>query len=156
AVPLLEESVAILQGLGLRQPAALSMHSLALAVLALGGLERAGALLAESLHTFRGLEVRSGIALCLEGFAELSLARRDHLRATRLLGAAEALREQIGAPVAPVDLPAHERAVATVQAALSAPGFKAAWAAGRVLSLDQAMEVALAMGEIVGDDSASA
>jgi len=155
AVPFLEESVAILQGLGLRQPAALSMHSLALAVLALGDLDRADAQLAESLHTFRELEVRSGIALCVEGFAELSLARRDHERAARLLGAAEVLREQIGAPVAPVDLPAHEQTVAAVQAALPTGAFTAAWTAGRVLSLDQAMEVALATGEVSGDDSVS-
>ena len=55
-------------------------------------------------------------------------------RAARLCGAAEALREAIGAPV-PRYRGQYERAIALARATLGEQAFAAAWAAGRALSL---------------------
>ena len=60
--------------------------------------------------------------------------------AARLLGTAEAMREQTGITVGdPVDRAAYERAVATVRAALGEQDFQTAWMTGRGLSLGSAV-----------------
>jgi hypothetical protein len=53
------------------------------------------------------------------------------------------LREAIGAPLPPVDRPAHERSVAAVRAALGTAPFAAVWAEGRAMTLQQAVAYAI-------------
>jgi hypothetical protein len=57
--------------------------------------------------------------------------------AVQVLGAAEALREQVGVPLQPAERPAYQRHVAASRDAV--PGseeFSQAWAIGRTLNLD--------------------
>jgi non-specific serine/threonine protein kinase len=76
----------------------------------------------------------------LAGTGMIAVAWGQPERAARLLGAAEAVREQFGmAAVDPMDRLAHERAVAAICAALSEQDFRTAWATGRGLSLVSAM-----------------
>jgi DNA-binding CsgD family transcriptional regulator len=63
--------------------------------------------------------------------------------ATRLLGAAAATREAIGAPVPPVDRPALEQAMASARTTLGTAQFDAAWTAGQGLSLEDVVAEAL-------------
>jgi hypothetical protein len=49
----------------------------------------------------------------------------------------------MGIPLAPAERPGHERCVADVRAALGEEAFAAAWAAGRALSLEDAVTFAL-------------
>ncbi len=63
--------------------------------------ERATALLKESLGLYRDVGDRWRVASVLEGLAEVACDRSKHERAARLFGAAEALRETIGAPLPP-------------------------------------------------------
>jgi hypothetical protein len=65
-------------------------------------------------------------------------------RAARLLGAAEALRKAIGASVYEVDRADHERAAASIRSGSGAKGLDRAWAEGRAMTLEQAIEYALA------------
>jgi tetratricopeptide (TPR) repeat protein len=68
--------------------------------------------------------------------------------AARLMGAAEALRERIGHRLAPQDRPYHEQHRIAARAILGEAAFAAAWAAGRVLPLDEAVaEAQEALGE---------
>ena len=66
-------------------------------------------------------------------------------RAARLLGASEAGLERMGAFHPPSDQPEIDRNIADVRAQLDESIFQAAWAAGRAMTLDQA--VADALGE---------
>jgi hypothetical protein len=75
----------------------------------------------------------------LEGFAHVAGAEGDAERAARLFGAAEALREALGAPLPPVERAHYDRSVAATRAALGEEAFAAAWAEGRALSLEQAI-----------------
>jgi hypothetical protein len=97
---------------------------------------------------------RSGfrpLPLCLEGLARVAAAREQKERAARLFGAAEALREAAGAPfpsgaragTQPAERAAVEQHVATVRTALGSEAFAAAWAAGRAMTLDEAVAYAL-------------
>jgi hypothetical protein len=87
---------------------------------------------------------RLSLALSFEAFAHLA-ARDDPDRAARLWGAAEALRERLGAPLPPNDRAEYERDVAAVRQALGAERFAIAWVAGRSLTEEQA--IAYALGE---------
>ncbi len=92
----------------------------------------------------RELVDRWGIAFALEGLAAVVVAVDSLLRAARIWGAAERLREEIGAPLPPNDRPRYDRRVAAVRAALQDDAaFDRAWREGRSFTLEQAMELAL-------------
>ena len=76
---------------------------------------------------------RGRIAACLNGLGIVAALAGQAERAARLCGAAEALRETIGAPV-PRHRGQYERAIAAARATLGEQAFAAAWAAGRALS----------------------
>ena len=64
-----------------------------------------------SLALSQKLGAKEGIAVCLEGLAQVAAARRKPLPAARLWGAAEALRKSIGAARQQVWRDRYERAV---------------------------------------------
>jgi hypothetical protein len=71
-------------------------------------------------------------------------AQSQYSRAARLFGAAEALREALGASPRTIYREEYERRVATARAALGAENFRAAWTAGRVMAVEEAIAHALA------------
>jgi hypothetical protein len=73
----------------------------------------------------------------------VAAAQAQPSRAGRLLGAAEALPEALGVPLAPDRHTSHTEAVAASCTALGAEGFAAASAAGRVLPLEAAISLAI-------------
>jgi ATP/maltotriose-dependent transcriptional regulator MalT len=79
------------------------------------------------------------IAAGLEGLAALEAEQGEPLRAGRLWGAAEALREAIGAPMYPVYRASYEHAIAQACAALGEQTFRAAWAEGQQMTPEQAL-----------------
>lgn len=84
---------------------------------------------------------RTLFAHLLEGFSGLASAVGQHRRAVYLGGAAEALREADGA-VHPAWQPILERWLAISREALGAEAASAAWAAGRSLPVERALEEA--------------
>jgi hypothetical protein len=83
------------------------------------------------------------VAYSLEGIAAVACAQGEPARAARLCAAAAALRDAIGAPLPPLDRAAHDRTVDAARAALGGDTFAVAWAAGRVLPLEQAIAEAV-------------
>jgi tetratricopeptide (TPR) repeat protein len=81
-----------------------------------GAHEAAIEFIEEGLPLARDLKSGYYVALLLEGLAALAGAKGNAGRAASLWGAAEALREDAGAPNSPVDLPVHERNVAAARA----------------------------------------
>jgi tetratricopeptide (TPR) repeat protein len=98
-----------------------------------------------SLSLLRELGDRHTIDALLDAFAAVAAAKGEWERSARLLGAADALREDLDVVLSPGDQAEHERQVAALRSALAETAFAAAWAAGRVLSPEQA--TALALGE---------
>jgi hypothetical protein len=68
----------------------------------------------------------------------------DLRRAARLWGAAESLRAALGAPIPPNEQAMHERETACARAALGHEGFNAFLVEGGTMTLEQAVEYALA------------
>jgi tetratricopeptide (TPR) repeat protein len=105
---------------------------------------RAGPLFAESLRLFQELGEPDGVAECLEGLAGVAAAEGRLTRAVRLYGAAEALRESIGAPLIHVEQQRVERTLSHIRASMEPAAYDQARAEGRAMKLDAAIGYALA------------
>jgi DNA-binding CsgD family transcriptional regulator len=82
------------------------------------------------------------VAACLELLGSLAVEAGSALEGTRLLGAAEALRDARWIVLFAIDLPDHEAAVTACRTALGDTDFEAAWEAGRRMSLEEAVAYA--------------
>jgi predicted ATPase/transcriptional regulator with XRE-family HTH domain len=138
-----EESLALFRDQGDQASIALVLRNLGQVARIAGEYERAIALVAESLTLSHTVGNLLSVTQCLEALAYISVARRPSRHAARLLGAAATFRDSIGAPMPPADRAAHEQFLAA-EAALGAGAFAAAWHAGQALSVEQAVQEALA------------
>ncbi len=107
---------------------------------------RAAPLLRESLTLCRNLGIRWLTEVCLEGLAGVACALGDFERAAQLLGAAEVLSESLGLRLPAPYQAALDQWVAVTRAQLPAATLAAAWAEGRAMTLERAIEDAL--GEV--------
>lgn len=138
----LEEALQLAKGSGDRRYTAMALNSLGRAAHAQGERARAQTLFTKSLTQYKETGDRQGVLEVLEGLAYLAAAEQPK-RAARLFGAAEAMRDAIGAPLPPVERPACEQMVASLRATLGEEGLTTAWASGRAL-VTEAMEPAIA------------
>jgi predicted ATPase/class 3 adenylate cyclase len=144
ATELQEQSLALYRALGDRYGIALLLFNLSERLHVTGDLPRAREYLREALLIYAELGEQHGCVECLERFAGLAATRDQIVRAARLWGAAEAARMALGSAMSPLELAVHQRAVAAARAKIDQPGWEAAWAAGRALSLEGAIADALA------------
>ncbi len=98
--------------------------------------------LQESLRHSRTLADVDDISWALE-LLGIAWAESDNAAAARLLGAAEALRESLGGALDGVELALHERGLAVLAAGPDSAGAEEAWEAGRKLTADEAVVLAL-------------
>ncbi len=135
----IEEAVPLFRDLGDTPSTAWALWALGHAWAAAGDLDRATALFAEALSLYRPTGDQIGIVECLEGLGIVACTRGDALGGVPLLAAAEAQRDVIGVPIPALQRPAYDESLAAARTALDASTFAAAWAMGRVMSLDQAI-----------------
>jgi len=141
---LLEESLAIFRELGDREGIANALNNLGLVAAASGDFATARALQEESLTIYGALGDRSGIAISMEGLAGIAFASNAPGRAACMWGAAERLRQAIGAPLVPSERHHYDHTVAAARAALDdGAAFDLAWREGRAMMLEQAIAYAL-------------
>jgi tetratricopeptide (TPR) repeat protein len=163
-----EESLALGRQHGDRQGIALSLNNLGMVARKEGDHEAASSFYRESLALRREVGDRLGMLNSLEAFAELACeaaiypvageetglgaelpvlktdaAASASRRAARLLGAAEALREAIGAPPPRREDEEYRRAVSWAREVLEAGAFAAAWAEGQAMTFEDAVAYAL-------------
>jgi predicted ATPase/class 3 adenylate cyclase len=112
-----------------------------------GDHARAAELFKDSLVLFTELGNQLEGAEYMEGMAGVAGAQGQGERAARLYGAAEALRETIGAPLLAGDLPRYERHMATARAGVERVAWEAAWEEGRSMSAEEATAYALEEGD---------
>jgi non-specific serine/threonine protein kinase len=110
-----------------------------------GDFAKATELYREGLYQSWTRGNRRVTAYTLAGLGSIAGALGQGEHAARLFGAAEVLHELIGVPLLPAFQAGNERAVAAVRSALSPTSFEDAWAVGRALPIEQAVEEALAL-----------
>jgi predicted ATPase/Tfp pilus assembly protein PilF len=136
------EGLELRQLLGDRTGVADSLAKLGRVALRQGEMERARAHYAASLEQLRELGDRERIASGMMGIAALALAREQVARAVRLLGAADGIRTEIGAPLTAEERADQERSAAAARERMGEQALATLWAEGRTLPLQQALELA--------------
>lgn len=156
AVELLTESLALAREIQHNTFIAWSLRHLGAVACLQGNFAQATDPLTQSLTLYRDSDDVWGITECLETFTWLVSGQAVKMpqqqaggiaptlaRAARLLGAAAEMRTVTGHPPIVGSQAIHERNAAIIRAQLGEEGFAAAWAAGRALTLEQAIAEAL-------------
>ena len=124
---------------------AVNAGNLAWLALARDELERAVPLIEQALGGFLEVGDREGLAEALEQAAALAARRGRASDGARLAGAASALRDAVGVPLASAyDRERIERELSAMRAALGEVGFVVAYEEGRATDADAAAQEALA------------
>jgi predicted ATPase len=139
----LEEALAIHRAQHDWTRAGATLGTLGHALAMLGDLKGARARQLEGLRLRAEIGDRSGLAMSLFNLAHLEQRENKPARAARLLGAFEAVREALGWAVKGSSQAEYEQLLSDVRAALGEAGFAQALAAGRALSLDEGVALAL-------------
>ncbi|HYY46781.1 MAG TPA: LuxR C-terminal-related transcriptional regulator, partial [Candidatus Angelobacter sp.] len=108
-----------------------------------GDLNQASAFYKESLQLARRLDDRVAQYAVLDGLGYVAAGSGAARRAARLLGAAETIRTQAGAQLIPILAPMVAQTEASAVAALGQSTFDAEVLAGRRMSRDEAIRMAL-------------
>jgi non-specific serine/threonine protein kinase len=140
----LKESLALFRELGDRRNVKWTLLELGNVARERGDDQAAKAHYAGSLAISQELSSRAGICEALEGIANVAFALAEPGRAARIWGWAERVREEIGVPLTPAELPRHDAQVAAARAAMGDDAaFDRAWQEGCAMTLEKIVESAL-------------
>jgi len=137
------ECLVIERSLGNRRGAAVVLSNLGIDSLRMQDYATAQPLFAESLAILWELGDKSSAASTLEAMACTRSALGEHIEAARLWGAADRLREELGAPQTQDEFAADLGLIATARASAGETAFDNAWAEGRAMDSGAAVAVAL-------------
>jgi hypothetical protein len=102
-------------------------------------------LLAGALPLYVQMANRGCLAHCFETIGAVAAATGQAERAAELLGAGEAVREELGVAHPAYERMVRDRGLADVRAQLGASSLSAAWTRGRALTLEEAADRAYAV-----------
>jgi predicted ATPase/DNA-binding CsgD family transcriptional regulator len=141
----LEEGLALFRGLGDMYGVAVCCATMGFVALREGDTELADPMFGEALAALREVGDRAVMLHCLTGEASVLALRGDAARAARLWGAAEALGEAASVSLLLVIGSRYDREghVAAARSRLGGEKFAAAWAEGRRMTPEEAVEYAL-------------
>jgi len=108
-----------------------------------GRIDEAAAEYRHSIHGWQRSGNRGAVANQLESFAFLAVARGHRVRAARLFGAAEALREVAEAAMTALEREEYDAEILRLREALDEGALRSAWAEGRQLTADEAVVFAV-------------
>lgn len=139
----LEEAVMLQREVGDKYYIANALNNLGNVTRAQGDYDTTRKLYTESLLINRELGDGWQLAYVIEDIGGLAALQGQAERALKLVGAASALREEIGSPLSPAEQTKLEHTLEPARQALSEAMQEQAWAEGRALSLEEAIDYAL-------------
>lgn len=143
AETLLEQGMALQEEIGEKEGMAGNLRNLALTLLYRGDHERAKAILGKSLALSQELDYKLYIADGLNVSGRIAGERNQAVRAARLWGAAEGLRESIGAPLPTSERELFEPHIVATRHQLGEAAWVEAWEGGRAMTMEEAVSYAL-------------
>jgi predicted ATPase/DNA-binding SARP family transcriptional activator/DNA-binding CsgD family transcriptional regulator len=150
ALALHEESLTLARKAGDDVATALSLGMGVFASLGRDDNQRAKALCEQSLALPPKPRVMNATTFQLHASAALAGSQGLQARSARLWGAAESLRETIGATLSPVELRVHGPYIEAARQKLGEIAWEEAWAEGKAMTVEEAEEYALAEREAPG------
>jgi predicted ATPase/DNA-binding XRE family transcriptional regulator/Tfp pilus assembly protein PilF len=144
AIELVEQSLALFRKIDDDRCIAFALMHLGDAARVQHDYRRAIRLYEESVTLHHKLNTRPQIARCLERMACVAYAEELEERAARLHGAAAALRVGMSSSMTPAERVWYDRSITTVRERMGDEAFAARDAEGRSMSLEQAVEYAIA------------
>ncbi len=140
-----ERCAALFREVGAKQALASALLNLGHACLHLGDIERAHILFRESMTIQQTLQNLPGISECLTGFAAIAIVQEMPAAGTRLLGASAAIggKRVAVASVWYATRMEYEHYLELARTRLNQADFLAEQAAGRAMSLEQAVDHAM-------------
>lgn len=120
-----------------------SLQSLSVIALAQNEIVESKAHADECIVIYQKLGDQEGVADALGGAAALAIEGKRFHRATRLHSASEKLRQDIGAPLAPLQRQEVDHELAEIREALGDEDFEVAWREGYALTKEQSIALAL-------------
>jgi predicted ATPase/serine/threonine protein kinase/DNA-binding CsgD family transcriptional regulator len=136
---LAEESVMLIREIGDRLHTSRSLAFLAKVIAFQGDQTAARVMYEESLALAEAGNSKRHMILGLEGLAGVLASQGDLVWAARLWGSAEALRDALGMPIAPVYHAEYERSIDAARSKLGDKIFANAWVEGRTMTPEQAL-----------------
>jgi predicted ATPase/class 3 adenylate cyclase len=112
-----------------------------------GNLDAALNIYSNIITSYQELGMDPAVANLLECFAMIAVQKGQRVRAGRLFGAAEALRERIQADMMPYERMEYEAALSNFKSLIEPDELSAAWQSGRSYTMDQAIDEALRYAE---------
>ena len=109
-----------------------------------GDFKQARKIYTETLASWQDLGNRAAISHQLECFGFLAITEEEPQRAIRLFAAAEALRERIGSMMTDYERIEYEQAITRLKTMVTPEKFSSLWAEGRSITMEEAIELALA------------
>jgi predicted ATPase/DNA-binding CsgD family transcriptional regulator len=140
---LLEEALMLGRRIGNKYVETDCLAILGTAAVLRGDSRHGKALLQESLVFYVELGLKADTAESLEGLAETAGVLGEHVRAARLWGAAEGLRETFDISWTVAERMLHEPRLAAARTQLGTAAWQAAFAEGKAMELEEAVEYAL-------------
>lgn len=138
AQALVEEGLALFEEVGDRRGIAKAQYRLGRIAFDQGDHPAAYTFYEQGLAILWEVEDTWSLTTCLESVARVAVAQGHSAWATRLCGAAQALREAIGAAIPPIERANHERTMAAARTQLGNEVFPAIWAEGHTMTPLQA------------------
>ncbi len=148
-----DESLVLAYAIGAERLIATVRHNQAYIALHQHDTARATTYLLESLAISRAMRSEGQAAWSLATLGGVAAAQCQAGRAARLLGVAEAYFKAINQWVGETERAEHESYIAVARAQLGEDAFRAAWAAGQAMTLEQAIAYALVNPEATTDGS---
>ena len=134
-----EESLALYQEMGDRDEIASLLHNLGYVALHRREYLRVMRLFKDGLILQHEMNNQAGIAECLTGIASVFIVQGRLEEGARLFGAAEGLREAVGAILWPANRIEYDHVLTRLRMSMDESALGIAWTAGRALSIEQAV-----------------
>jgi hypothetical protein len=144
----LAESIRLLKDTGQQLFSSWALAFFGYAALRQDNLKHARAAFEQSLQDFQQANYPIGVVFNVEGLASLAVQRKQLARATRLFAWADATREAIDDPRPPVEQADVDRDLEVIHTQLDDTTFEAERAAGRKMTIDEAIECALKIDDV--------
>ena len=139
-----ERALAIRRQIGYREGTSVLLALLGMVAIREREFVEAHALFTEAVELMHGLLSDWGLSMNVATFAGLAAAQGEYIEAVKLAGASAILREGWQTPLIPLMEEVLEEGLAAAKQALGSAGYADAWAAGQTMTLQEALEMALA------------